>query len=126
MNDSLINLKRGLRKTYKGILWKLGLWTFLAVLAECVAVDLASSLFQISALGGVTQRLMASPVLLGTDSHSNPAGPMLLKLGGLIVFALAVRIWLGQRCHWHAERISSSISKELRNRLFRESHRTSG
>lgn len=126
MNDSLINLKRGLRKTYKGILWKLGLWTFLAVLAECVAVDLASSLFQISALGGVTQRLMANPVLLGTDSHSNPAGPMLLKLGGLIVFALAVRIWLGQRCQWQAERISSSIAKELRNRLFRESHRTSG
>ena len=65
MYDSLNNLKRSLRKTYKGILWKLGLWTLLAVAIEVVCVDLASLFFQIAALGNIGQRLLIDPTWLG-------------------------------------------------------------
>lgn len=126
MNDSLNNLIRGLRKTYKGSFWKLGLWTILAVSVECVTVDLASQFFQLSASGEVSQQLLLAPLILGVNSPANSAGPLILRMGSLIVLCLAVRVWLVQRCHRQSERISGSISKELRTRLFRESHRASG
>lgn len=126
VNDSLNNLIRGLRKTYKGTIWKLGLWTLIAVTAESVVVDLASEFFQLSAIGEVRQQILLAPRFLGVQSPVNTVGPLLLKIGSLAIFCLAFRVWVCQRRFRQTERISGSISKELRTRLFRESHRTSG
>lgn len=126
MNDSIVNLKRGLRKTYKGILWKLGLWTLLAVAMEVVVVDLASLFFQVASLGSVSQRLALKPEWLGLPLGASVPALTLLKISLAVIMSLAIRLWLGQRRDRQTERIAGQVSKELRTRLFRESHRPSG
>jgi len=126
MYDSLNNLKRSLRKTYKGILWKLGLWTLLAVAVEVVCVDLASLFFQIAALGTIGQQLVIRAAWLGFTPGAAVPGLALLKVGALLLGSLVLRQCLGQRRDRQTERIAAAIAKELRTRLFRESHRTSG
>lgn len=126
MYDSLNNLKRSLRKTYKGILWKLGLWTLLAVALEVFCVDLASLFFQIAALGSIGQRLVIDPQWLGLSLGAVAPGLTLLKVGALLLVGLVLRQWVGQRRDRQTERIAAAITRELRARLFRESHRTSG
>ncbi|MFM1801980.1 MAG: hypothetical protein RJA81_1332, partial [Planctomycetota bacterium] len=121
------NLKRALRQISQGTFRKLAFWTILTVAAETLAIDLASSLFQLVSLGHIQQQLLLSPDLLGLPrTRGILPGHILLLLSGLIVFSLGLRLFFGQVCEKLTGLIESSIAGELRTRLFRECHRTSG
>lgn len=127
VNDSLNNLKRALRQSYQGTLRKLGFWTLIAVSTEILAIDLFSILVQLVTLGYVQQPLLINPSMLGFPvSASGLAGSILLKAAAYLVLLLALRLLFSQVCDRLTGNIETIIATELRTRLFRESHRTSG
>lgn len=127
MNDSLIKLTRALRQSYRGTLRKLGFWTMISVLTEVIAIDLTSQILQILSLGYVQQPLLIDPVWLGLPvTGAMTIGPSLLKVVALLIFTLGLRLLFGQVAERLTGNIEITIARELRTRLFRESHRTSG
>ncbi|MFM7316947.1 MAG: ABC transporter transmembrane domain-containing protein, partial [bacterium] len=125
-SDSKTTLRRALRKNVQGHFFKIVFWTVLAVAAEMLAIDFASMFLQYAATGTVGQTLLLETTRFGMDERSGFVGPALLIQASGMVFCLLVAILLAQvteRLTRHAELL---IATDLRTRLFRETHRTSG
>ena len=125
-SDSKTNLRRALKKNVQGHFLKIVFWTILSVCAEMLAIDFASMFLQYLATGSVGQSLLLEPSRFGVGERSGFVGPALLFLASGLVGCLLVAILLTQVTERLTRQAELLIATDLRTRLFRETHRTSG
>lgn len=125
-SDSRTTLRRALKKNVQGHLSKIRIWTAMVVAAEVLAIDFASMFLQYVATGNVSQRLLLKPDFFGITDRTGFVGPPLLLVASGLMFCLLLAILFSQVTERLTRQTELLIATDLRTRLFRETHRTSG
>lgn len=125
-SDSQTNLVRSLIRIAAGHRRMMALWLVLAVCAEVLLFDIASQYFQFGVLGEVPRPLAVSSRWLGLESGGSFPGATLFRVAIATVALLGLRTALIGLRDREADETAASIVSEIRSRLFREAHRTSG
>lgn len=124
--DSQTNLVRSLTRIAAGHRRKMAVWLILAVFAEVLLFDIVSQYFQYGVLGEVPRPLAVSTRWLGLESGGSFQGSSLFRIAIAIVGLLGLRAALIGLRDREVDETAASIVFEIRTRLFREAHRTSG
>jgi len=126
VSDSKTSLRRALRKNVQGHFVKITVWTLLGVGAEMLAIDFGSMMLQYIATGRVSQHLLIDSAVLRLGERTGYVGPALILMVAGLFFSLMVSILLAQVADRLTRQAEVMIATDLRTRLFRETHRTSG
>ena len=126
VSDSKKSLRRAIRKNVQGLFFKITVWTLLGVGAELLAIDFGSMTLQYMATGGIGQPLLIDPGLLPLGERSDYVGPTVILMVAGLAFSLLLAILLAQVADRLTRQSGLIIATDLRTRLFRETHRTSG
>lgn len=125
-SDSRSNLIRGLKNVAAKPRRQMASWLVLAVVVELALYDVISQFIQFGAIGQVQQNLLIPASWLGLDRSGMFHGSALFRISFLTIILLSIRaLCISMRDHY-ADVTSLWIVREIRDRLFRETHRTSG
>lgn len=125
-SDSQTNLIRGLKNVASRHRRSMAAWLVAAVFVETLLFDIASQFIQFAVIGQMPRSLIAPAKWLGLEPGISFFGSHFFRASLLAVILLALRtICLSFRDR-AADATALSIVGEIRSRLFRETHRTSG
>ena len=125
-SDSKTNLIRGLKNVATSHRRSMAAWLVAAVLAETLLYDIASQFIQFAVIGQTPRSLIAPAQWLGLTSGSSFFGSLFFRASLLAVILQAVRTLFLSFRDRATDATALSIVSEIRTRLFRETHRTSG
>lgn len=125
-SDSQTNLIRSLSRSARRPIRRMVVWLVLATLAEVLLYDIVSQYFQFGVLGEVPRPLAASSRWLGLENGTLYAGAALYRVALAFVALLSLRALLIGLRDRYGDEAAAQVVYELRSRLFREAHRTSG
>ncbi len=124
--DSQTNLIRGLKQVATRHRRSMAAWLIAAVLVETILYDVASQFIQHAVTGQVPRSLIVPAQWLGFEAGATFFGSHFFRVSLIAVVLLGLRsLCLGFRDQ-AGDETALSIVGEIRSRLFRETHRTSG
>ena len=104
----------------------MAIWLSLSVLAEAAIFDVSSQFLQFLVLANVPNPIAVPPEWLGLSVPGILPGATVLRVALTLFVLLALRVLLIGARDAAADRMSLETVREIRSRLFRETHRTSG
>lgn len=125
-SDSLTNLIRGLKNVASSHRRSMAAWLVAAVFVETLLFDIASQYIQFAVIGQIPRSLITPSQWLGLLPGISFLGSHFFRAALLAVILLALRTLCLSLRDRAADATAHSIVGEIRSRLFRETHRTSG
>lgn len=125
-SDSRSNLIRGLKNVATRHRRSMAAWLVAAVIVETVLFDIVCQFVQFAVTGQSPRCLFVPSQWLGLESGTAFIGSYYFRASLLAVFLLGLRTMCLSLRDEAVDATALSIVAEIRSRLFRETHRTSG